>query len=244
MKKIKLAKILVQGVFTVAFAGGIVIYTQAQVKPQEVYVFSRDIPVNTVIQSGDLTKKYIPSDAVTPDMIVNIDEVVGKAVITKSFPGQYVIKQQLVNADETDPLEDMDLTNYRKVSVEISSEDAIGGNIKKGDRVDLLAVREGERSGETAVESKIFMQDVLVYSVIDENGLSYVDKSEGNSIVLNDRGETVESGGLAIITFAVTAQQAEEIELRKNSGEFKVIGRFKDSIDVTTPGKVIIPNEI
>lgn len=244
MKKMKLAKMLIQGAITVAFAGGIYVYTQGQVKPQEVFVYSRDIPINTVISEGDLTKKYIPKDAVTNDMITNKDEIVGKAVVTKSFPGQYAIKQQLVEPNNIDPFENMDLTQYRKVSIEVPSKDAIGGNIKRGDRVDLLSVREGALNEEASIESKIFLQNILVYNVIDDGGGKYVDKTEGASVIMNENGEVVESGELSIITFAVTAEQAEEIEARKKAGDFKVIGRFEDSVDVSTSGKTISMDKI
>ena len=246
MKKIKIAKMLVQGAVTVLFAGGIYVYTQTQVKPQEVYKYSRDLPVNTIIQEGDLVKEFIPKDAVTPDMITNKEDIVGKAVSSKAYPGQYAIKQQLVEPNDIDPFETMDLTNYRRVSIEIPAQDAVGGNIKKGDRVDLVSIREGEEANSDValVEAKIFMQDVLVYNVIDDGGRRYIDKTEGNSVVLNENGEVVESGSLSIVTLAVTAQQAEEIEARKKAGDFKIIGRFEDSLDTSTSGAVVKPNEL
>lgn len=239
MKKVKLAKMLIQGAVTIAFACGIYFYVQGQVKPAEIYKFSRELPVNTIIQEGDLTKEYVSKNAITPDMVTNKEEVVGKAISSKAFTGQYIIKQQLVEPENVDPFENMDLTNYRKISMEIPAKDAIGGNIKKGDTVDLIALREGETSGNSAVESKIFMQDVLVYNVIDDAGKRYIDKTEGNSVILNENGEVVESGNISIVTLAVTSQQAEEIEARAKAGQIKIVGRFEDSLDTSTPGKVI-----
>lgn len=244
MKKNNLIKVILSCSIALAFAGGGILFVQSQLKPQEVYKFSRNIPVNTVIQDGDLTKDVIPKSAVTADMITNKDDVLGKAVVNKSFAEQYIIKSQLVEPENVDPFEEMDLTNYRKVSISISSKDAIGGNIKRGDTVDLLAIRQGEHSGDAAVESKIFMQNVLVYNVIDEAGRKYFDQTEGTDAIMNGNGEAAESGNLSIVTLAVTAEQAEEIEARKTVGEFKIVGRFDDSANVTTSGKVIYSDKL
>lgn len=241
MKKTKLASILVQGALLVAFAGGFYVFTQAQVKPQEVYVYSRDIPVNTVIQEGDLVKKHIPRDAVTNDMVTNKEDVVGKAVSTKSFPGQYVIKPQLVNPEDTDPFEQMDLSNYRKISIETESKDAVGGNLKRGDKVDLAFVKKsaGKTNSDEFTYSKIFMQDILVYNVVDDGERKYIDQTEGTSNIVDENGEVVESGKLETVILAVTPQQAEEIQARLKDGDIKLIGRFSESVDSSTPGYTI-----
>jgi len=244
VKKNKLIKVILSCAITLAFAGAGIMFVQTQIKPQEIYKFSRNIPINTIIQEGDLVKDYIPQSAVTNDMVTNIDEVLGKAVVNKSFAGQYIVKSQLVEPKNVDPFEEMDLTNYRKISISIESKDAIGGNIKRGDRVDLLAIREGEYSGEAAVEAKLFMSNVLVYNVIDDGGRKYVDQTEGNSAIYNENGEAVESGNLSIITLAVTAEQAEEIEARQAAGQIKIVGRFEESINANTPGKVIYADKL
>lgn len=241
MKKMKLTSMLVQGGLLVAFAGGFYFFTQTQIAPTEVYTYARDISVNTVIQESDLTKKFVPKDAVTADMVTNKEEVIGKAIATKVYPGEYVIKQKLIEANQIDPFEQMDLSNYRKISIAVDMKDAVGGNIKKGDRVDLSFVAEASVEGENKefTYSKTFLQDVLVYNVIDDGGKKYIDQTEGTTTMINENGEVVESGTLAVVTLAVTGSQAEEIEARLEKGKIKILGRFEESVDTSTPGYIL-----
>ena len=179
MKKMRLTSMLVQGGLLVAFAGGFYFFTQTQVAPTEVYTYARDISVNTVIQEGDIVKKYVPKDAVTADMVTDKNEVVGKAIATKVYPGEYVIKQKLIEESQIDPFEQMDLSNYRKISLSVDMRDAVGGNLKKGDRVDLSFVGDAEVQGQGKefTYAKTFLQDVLVYNVIDDGGRKYIDQN-------------------------------------------------------------------
>lgn len=237
MKNFKMTSMLIQGGLLIAFAGGFYFFTQNQIAPTEVYTYSRDISVNTVLQENDLIKKYIPKDAVTKDMITDKSQAVGKAISTKVYPGEYVIKQKLIEAKDIDPFEQIDLSNYRKISVPIEMSDAVGGNIKKGDKVDLAFVGESESAvGKEFTYSKVFLQDVLVYNVVDDDGKKYIDQSEGTSTIVDENGEVVESGSLAVVTLAVTGDQAEEIGARLEKGKIKILGRFDESVDSSTAG--------
>lgn len=241
MKKMRLTSMLVQGGLLVAFAGGFYFFTQTQVTPTEVYTYSRDIAINTVITETDLVKKYIPKDAVTPEMVTNKEEIVGKAVATKVYPGEYVISAKLIEEKEIDPFEQMDLSNYRKISLSVDMRDAVGGNLKKGDKVDLSFVGEASNAtnGKDFTYAKTFLQDILVYNVIDDGGRKYVDQTEGSTNIVNENGEVVESGSLAVVTLAVTGDQAEEIIARLEKGKVKMLGRFEDSVDTSTSGFTI-----
>lgn len=243
MKTKKLASTLIQVGLLVLFAGGFVFLQKTQVAPKEVYTFSRDIPVNTVIQEGDLKKTYIPNDGVQSNFVLNKDEIVGKAVTTKVFTGQYVVNQQLINPEEADPFEKIDLSNLRKITVPVEASSAVGGNIKKGDRVDVQFIGEtkskSENGNDKVTYTKTFLQDVLVYNVIDDGGKKYIDQTEGNSQMLNENGEAVESGEIAVVTLAVTPEQADEIATRMSAGTINLIGRFSESTQGASNGFTI-----
>lgn len=241
MKKTKLTTMLIQGGLLVAFAGGFYFFTQTQIQPVQVYTYARDISVNTVLTEQDVTAKHIPRDAVTSEMVLNKDEIVGKAVTTKVFPNEYVIEQKLVEASAIDPFEKMDLSNYRRIAIAVDMDEALGGNLKRGDKVDLAFVGEGEskESGEEFTYSKTFLQDLLVYSVIDDAGRKYIDQTDGTVLMTTETGEVVESGPLAVVTLAVTSAQAEEIQARLAAGEVKILGRFDASVDSATPGYTV-----
>lgn len=239
MKKINIISALLQGVVLIGTVGGFYIYTQKEVNPQEVYVYNRSLSANTIIQDSDLLKKYVPGDAITEDMIRDKGEAVGKCVITKTFQNEYVNKQALVDPDSIDPFSQIDLSKYRKISLPIDSKDAVGGNVHKGDKVDLAYINEADNGNGSFVYAKTFMSDVLVYNVIDDGGKQYIDQTEGASNVTDADGNTVTSGNVSIITFAVTPEQAEEIQARAKTGSIKLIGRFEESVTTETPGYTI-----
>lgn len=239
-KSKKIIKILAQCTCVVAFAGCFYAYTQSEIKPTDVYEFSRDVPANTILTDGDLVRKSIPKDGVTNQMVTNKNDIVGKAISNKAYSGQYVIKNQLVDAKEIDVFSKMDLSNYRKIALSITGENAIGGNIQKGDTVDLAFVGTGTSNKGDFTYSKIFMKKVLVYNVLDDSGNKYIDTTDGNKTTEKDKdGNTVQNGNVAIVTLAVTPQQAEEIETRLAKGKVKMIGRFSDSNNGSSQGYTI-----
>lgn len=241
MKKMKVATMLIQGVVLIASVGGFYVYTQKQIKPQEVYQFSREVPVNTKLQEADLVKKYVPSDAVMLDMITDKNEAINKCVIVKGFAGQYIINEQLVKPEDIDPFTKIDLSTYRKISIPIDSKDAVGGNLKKGDNVDLTYISQSDSGNGSFTYAKTFMNDVLIYNIIDDGGRRYIDKTEG-STTIDANGKAVESGNMSTVILAVTPSQAEEINARLKTGTIKFVGRFAESEDATTSGYKIGKN--
>ena len=86
------------------------------------------------------------------------------------------------------------------------------------------------------------MQDVLVYSVNSADGYKYIDHSQrlpGYDESKEEISAEVDSGDLAIITFAVTLEQAEQIEARRKTGQISFLGRFDDSKSYNTLGYVL-----
>ncbi|HCL4480270.1 TPA: Flp pilus assembly protein CpaB [Clostridium botulinum] len=246
MKSKKIAMLIAQIGLVIAFTGGFYIFNQKQVKPTQVWTFSRDIPVNTQITDGDLKKVTIPAQAVTPDFALDKNKIVGKYVNTKVFEGEYAINKNFIGKNKIDPFQSIDLTKLRKISVPINYVDGLGGNIKKGDKVDLVFVGNGKKAGQSGEKdftyAKAFLQDILVYNVTTDDGYKYSDRSEGNK-KSGENGKDLatagEGGKLATVTLAVTADQAEEITARMKAGTIRLVGRFNDSQNIDTAGYII-----
>ena len=75
--------------------------------------------------------------------------------------------------------------------------------------------------------------------MVDDGGRKYVDQTEGISNIVDENGEVVESGSLSVVTLAVTGAQAEEIQARLKEGTVKILGRFDESVDTSTPGYIL-----
>lgn len=233
-----------QLVLMIGFALSFYRYVQNEVEPVDVYVFTRDMKVNTEINPEDVQKITIPAKAVSDDFVRDIKKIIGKHVSTDVFKGQFVYKKQLIKKEEIDPFKSMDLTKLRKISLPISYVEGFGGNIKRGDRVDLVFVGEGAKETEQGDQkfrySKVFLQDVYVYNVTTSDGYKYIDKTESTP---DKKGEEIStsssSGELAVITLAVTLEQAEEIAARMSSGQIRLLARFEDSESYETLGFVL-----
>lgn len=230
------------GGFVALFVAGVFYYTQREIEPVTVYEFARDIPANTEIQATDLEPVTIPRSAVKDSMVRNPEEVIGKYNNTKVFDGEFVIKENLVDKEEVDPFESIDLTKLRKISLPASYETTMGGNIKRGDRVDLIYIGSVSKGDKNFTYAKTFMKDVLVYEVNTGDGFKYVDHSQSVKGVEpggEDINTNTKTGDLASVTLAVTLDQAEEISSRMQTGEIRVVGRFTDSQDYDSAGYII-----
>lgn len=231
------------GGFVALFAGGVYVYTNTTIEPVTAYEFARDIPVNTKIDSTDLKQVKIPKSAVQDNMVLNPKDIVGKYNNTKVYNGEYVMKKNLVKKEDVDPFESIDLTKLRLITIPANYETALGGDIQRGDRIDLIYVGKESKGDKNFTYAKTIMKDVLVYATNTDDGYEYVNKAQ------NVKGETYESGqdiddtsgdngGLGSVTLAVTLQQAEEISSRIQTGKIQIIGRFDQSQDYDTTGYV------
>lgn len=248
MKGKKIAMMLLQASGVVLFAGGFYVYTQNQIEPVKVYQFSRDISPNTKISESDLVQVDIPEKAVNPTFELDPNKIVGKYNATKVFKNEYVIKDKIVKKEDVDPFESIDLTKLRKVSIPVSYSEGIGGNIKRGDRIDLVYVGEAEKkeNGESKGQfsySKTFMSDVLVYGATTTEGFEYRDRTENvKGDQAKEDGKELETqedtGELAQLIVAVNLDQAEEITARLKTGEIKVVGRFSESQNYDSSGYI------
>ena len=245
----KIALTIFQFGAVIAFAGVFYVTTQNTMQPVSVYQLTQDIPMNSKIGPTDFKRVEIPKDAVTGDMLSD-DEYTdimekGLHASTRLYANQYATEQMFVEQDEVDPFEIADLTKMRKVTIPATYVDAVGGNLKYGDSIDLVYTDLGETSdGLEYTYSNIFMQDVLVYSVTTDDGFRYqdrTDRTKGN-VATTEEGEAVsneDTGDLAQITLAVTPGQAEEIATRIAKGSIKVVGRFKESVNQEPAGFII-----
>lgn len=250
MKKKRLIMLLLQMCLIIGFAFSFYTYVQKEIQPTDVFVFTQDIAdLNTEITANHVKRVQVPAKAVTKDFAKDPSDIIGKYLITKSFNGQYVYKSQLVDKENIDPFDSMDLSKLRKISLPINYIDGFAGNIKRGDKIDLVftgegTIRNNQGSQEKFNYSKVFMHDIMVYSVNTEDGYKYVDRSKYSlSEIGANEGESIDvdtsSDEIAVLTVAVTLEQAEEIEARIKKGSVRYLGRFDESETYETMGYVI-----
>lgn len=243
MKKGKqTALIIVEAGILLLAAGGFFMIQQKQIQPTTVYQYSRDLHETSIVSASDITAVTVPKDGITPTMVQNPDDIIGKAVDSDVYAGDYVTAPVLIEPEDIDKFATMDLSNYRQIAIEVSRQDCVGGNLSSGDTVDLTFISNGtskEAMDEQPVEftyATTFMEDVLVYKVLTPNGDEYINQTDG-TVYDADGNKVVTTPGIVIL--AVTADQAEEIYARQSKGTIKLVGRFEASENSETSGYII-----
>ena len=257
VKNKKFIMLILQLAFMLLFVTGTYNISQKELKPTEVYVYTKRMNKNAELEASDFKKVQIPSEAVKKDFLTEKEfkqiQEGGMVMTTSVEAGQYAYKSQVDKGDKISPFEQLDLSKFRKVSIPVSYETAVSGEIKKGDKVDLIYVGEieGVDNGveKSGTYSNVFKQGVLVYSVTTKDGFEFVGHSqvkksdtvnesledeEGNSSSTSDYEEA-----LAMVTVAVPIADVEEITARLNTGKIQIVGRFDESVDVNSTGYYI-----
>ena len=251
MKKGNVISIVLYCIIILVTALGFFMVQKNQVAPTKVYVWTVDSKETKIITMADVTEKTIPADAVTEDMIlvgatgkdkngkvVSALEayVIGKAVDTAVYAGEYVTANALIDPADIDVFKTMDLSGYRKYALGTSALQCIGGNVEAGKVVDLMitvrgSIKKEDGTSENYTYTKIFMENVLIYKILTGNGEEYKDFIEH---------EEAEFSQPTTIILALTPSQIEEIKSRESIGQISFIGRFDDSVDADSEGYTII----
>lgn len=249
MKKKKTLIIGLQLLLLIVTAFSFMTYTKGEIKPVTVYTFNKDLKVNQKITASDVKEVSVPQSAVTKDFALNPKDFLDKYVGTDVYANAFIYNQQIKEEGQLDPFKNMDLTKYRKISLPISYVDGFGGNIKSGDAIDLVFTGVGKNKDDKGIEqnfqySKAFLQNVLIYNVTTSDGFEFKDHSQNNLNTVNGQsGEqidtTASSDELAVVTLAVTLDQAEEITARMNAGNIRMVSRFEENESYETLGFVL-----
>lgn len=251
----KRAIFLIQLALVGFFSVGMYSYMQKELSPTTVYVYKNRISKNSEIEISDLTTKTIPVNAKDSSFLTENDvEKIKQGLMVVSTDveaGQYAYSSQVKEGKKVDPFETMDLTNYRKISIPVSYETSVAGEIEKGDKIDLVFVGEVESTANNGSSNggsyaKTFMQEVLVYSVTTGEGFEYVShshlkKSESSAAITEDGSTVVPAEDITaptLVTIAVPLNQAEEILARLEKGSVKILGRFEESEYTSSSGYV------
>ena len=171
-----------------------------------VVVALKTIEPYTQVSLTDVKVQEVPLASVPSDAIVDTKDIVGKFVRDRILQGEILRKARIA---DTDPgksvlaarLSELNRPDLRAFALPFTSETGLAGQVKPGDRVDIIAsVRM--QAGQTNVGvGKIVAANVLVLDV----------KSSGGSGA-QDQGALI---------LALTPQQIEDIAFALTSGQIR-----------------------
>lgn len=263
--KKKIVILLIQLFAIVLFVISYKSYTDTIMKPIEVFMFSRNIEEGTKITEKDIVIGTVSSTNYNSSMILSSDasSIIGRYTTTKVFSSNYCYVEQFGDLNETDSFSSLDLSNARIISLPVDMLNDSGGYLGEGDKIDLIFSGQGEStivnvnsqndenggsssSGEAFYYSKVFMQDLIVYKVINNTGYKYLPKTnrfngqapENVDSILSGGGE-IDSGSIGAVLLIVTPEQAEQLKTRQQVGTINILKRFDESETHETLGYVL-----
>ena len=215
--------------------------TQGKIKPTKVYVYSQNIEDAGTEIGPDLVKEAtLPKKFINDNYVTNIADMKGLQTDTKVYAGEYVLKSHLKESGEEDPIQQIDWSANRVVAIPVAN---ASPSLRKGARVDLIFVGEGERKvkqgGSTEDQnrfsySKVFMQDVVVVST---PGDELAKSKDGKNAPTQATGAATDAQ--KIIKVAVTLSQAEEIASRADVGTILIAQRQPGAEKYDTLGYIM-----
>ncbi len=203
MKKIYLLALImsiITGLTVFYFVRSITEETPEEVPTVSVVVAKQNISGNTVLTQDMLEVRQIPAEALVSGWAQNPGDVVGKMTPYPLLAGENIFISKLVELGEgSDHGLSLQLSEgYRAITVDVNNEGGVGGYIKEGDYVDLIAILDPATK---AVKPEIVLKKVKVIKV-------------GNSRESNEEGgvKTYTS-----ITLSVTPEQAKAVAYYDNA---------------------------
>lgn len=192
--------------------------TAQQIEYGKVVVAKEQIPVRTKIKESMLDEQVVPVDAIHPDAVREMDEVLGKVTKQVIFQGEQILNAKFEDTENLNDLAFIIREGNRGVTIGVTDVKGLGGNVKPGDHVDVIGTFDKEVTG---VDSSFtILSNVMV-------------KAVGNSLGPEDADETGKGAIARTVTLEVTPQQAEKLVLADDKGSLRLALRHPD--DVYTP---------
>jgi len=134
-----------------------------------VLVATRDVEAYTCLKASDIKLAYIPSGGVPADALTSVEQAVGSYSRMPLLKGQIVQSGHVSSRKEEIGLSADLPPETRGMFIPASAARAVGGLLKKGEKVDLICAAKGPAYGQTMV-----FRDVRVLEVVrDESSREF-----------------------------------------------------------------------
>jgi Flp pilus assembly protein CpaB len=206
------------GVFVVlSTIAGLLYYSDT--RQSTALVATRDLSVGTRIQDSDIAIRRINPASVPAGVLKATDQAIGQVVSSPILEGQFVDARQVAPSRNASLLgTGLDVpAGYRIIGLPIAPSAAVGGVLKPGDRVDVMAIPNPSKAASLADESPpvpvMIGKNVLVIALRTDQG-TQVDQADhglnaGNSkpgsvlLAISPTEESAYSSAIASSSFVL-----------------------------------------
>ncbi len=175
-------------------------------------------PIKTgeIITRQMVEEKEMPKRFVVDGNISRVEEVLNKYALVDMSPGEQIIRARLTD-DKVSKDNNYHLPKgLRAMMFSLSDEDRLGGILKSGDSVDVIAVLP-LRTGEGEVSMTV-LQDVTVLSA----GEPFDDSSLSENLTYSNMNFMGYGSASSNIVLAVTPEEAQQLALLDQYGRIKL----------------------
>jgi pilus assembly protein CpaB len=148
-------------------------------------VATRDLSVGTRIQDSDVAVRQVNPASVPIGVLKAADQAVGQVVSSPVLDGQFLDGRQVAPSRNADLLgSGLDVpAGYRIIGLPVAPAAAVGGVLKPGDRVDVMAIPNPSKVAslvdESALTPVIIGKDVLVIGLRTDQGTEVDETDHG-----------------------------------------------------------------
>ena len=161
-------------------------------------VATHDLSVGTRIQDSDIAVRQVNPRSISPGVLRAIDQAIGQVVSSPVLEGQFLDGRQVAPSKNASLLgAGLDVpAGYRIIGLPIAPAAAVGGVLKPGDRVDVMAIPNPSKAATLADQSApapppvMMGRDVLVIGLRTDQG-TQVDPADHGLNVGNSKPGSV-----------------------------------------------------
>jgi pilus assembly protein CpaB len=189
-----------------------------QVESAKILVAMADINIGEKLDAKTVKLEEWPKDRVPEGAVYELTEVEGKYPRTRMYAGEPILQAKLMGSNNSSATQTIP-KGFRVVAIKASVENAGGGLIQPGDRVDVLVLlRKSAEVPETG--TRTILKDVNVFSV---------DGATERSVDEDGRART-----LSTVSLLLKPRQAESAMLASELGRlFLTLRRPDDDLEDT-----------
>ncbi len=179
-------------------------------------VATRDLSVGTRIQDSDIAVRRVNPASVPAGVLKGTDQAIGQVVSSRILEGQFLDARQVAPTRNASLLgSGLDVpAGYRIIGLPIAPAAAVGGVLKPGDRVDVMAIPNPSKSATLADESApapvMLGKNVLVIALRTDQGTP-VDQADHGLNVGNSKP------GSVLLAVAQTEESAYSAAIASSS---------------------------
>ena len=193
-----------------------------EVKMVTVVRATQNIPPRQTITEDMVEEISVPETYAPADAVTQSDEILGKVSTTAIYQQQVLMNVMFKEETQLEDLSRMLKEGELAVTVGVTEVSGLGGNLKPGDKVDVMVtILNNDEVGVASTFS--VLRDISVMAVGQDIG--FTGSSQGDST----NGSTSEPVSKSV-TLRVNPKQAEQLSLASEVGSLRLALRYPDDV--------------